>query len=84
MESPFNKRYNSSLYKTQVCEIMEIYSQRIVPSIRFLASYAIAADANQKKGVEFLAFVEERYLKFLEESGYVMELALYLLKQEIQ
>lgn len=70
--------------KTQVCEIMEIYSQKIVPSVRFLAGYAVAADTTQKEGVEFLSFVEEMYLKFLEESGYVMELALYLLKQEEQ
>ena len=45
---------------------MEIYSQKIVPSVRFLASYAIAADANQNEGLEFLPFVEEQYLKFLD------------------
>jgi hypothetical protein len=34
------------------------------------------------EGNEMLSFIEEKYLKFLEESGYIEELAIYLLKQE--
>ena len=63
---------------------MEIYSQRILPSIVFLRNYVNEAFSSNLEGVNLLAFIEKKYLQLLEESGYILELSVYLMKQEQQ
>lgn len=64
--------------------MMEIYSQRIIPSIVFLRSYVNEAFSSNLEGVNLLAFIEKKFNQLLEESGYILELSIYLMKQEQQ
>jgi hypothetical protein len=63
---------------------MEIYTQRIVPSIFFLRIYVSEAFNSGLEGVGLLAFIEKKYIQLLEESGYILEVSVYLMKQEQQ